>query len=123
MALTIVLSCSQKRYLKNTNQEKEMFEIIKITKKNDFFISEAKRNDSVFTIISIYNADNINVNSKRIKKGDKFSFHIKKIFPPNNLISFAEVRSFRFGNNNIKLNERNHWSVYIDTVLNGTYIP
>ncbi|GAA4142757.1 hypothetical protein GCM10022216_24010 [Sphingobacterium kyonggiense] len=90
--------------------------VSKITKLNSVYVIEANRNDSIFTIIYPL-VEGVN---GEIKKGHSYGFEIKLIFPKENFISFMEVDYYQIGNYRIKLNERNHWSIYTDTTSLNT---
>lgn len=87
--------------------------VSKITKLNSVYVIEAARNDSIFTVI-YPRVGGMNDNDE-IKKGHAYGFELKKIYPKENFISVIEVDYYQIGNYRIKLNERNHWSIYADT--------
>jgi|SRR5690606_10642031 len=85
--------------------------VSKITKLNSVYVIEAVRNDSIFTIIFPKKDGMID----KIKKGHVYGFELRKIYPKEKFISIMEVDYYRIGSYRIKLNERNHWSIYTAT--------
>lgn len=90
--------------------------VSKITKLNSVYVIEANRNDSIFTIIY----PRVGGVNDEIKKGHSYRFEIKKIYPKETFSSIMEVDYYQIGNYRIKLNERNHWSIYADTTSLNT---
>lgn len=90
--------------------------VSKIIRLNSVYVIEANRNDSIFTIIY----PRVGGVNDEIKKDHSYGFEIKKIYPKETFSSVMEVDYYQIGNYRIKLNERNHWSIYADTTSLNT---
>lgn len=122
LILLVGVSCKSPRYSLRNSMDSELFMIEKIVKRKDLYIIEANRNDSIFVVISTFsNTGKANGNGQ-IKKNHQYDLALKKIYPSDNLISFAEASFVEIGKVRIRLNQKNRWSVYVATNLDGLYI-
>lgn len=103
-------------------KETDLYRIIKIENKDDIYLINAIRNDSIFEIISLKNNNDIINKINKIKEGGEYKLQLVKIHPPKNFASFNEVNYFSYKGFNIKLNRRNHKSVYYVSNMNGLFI-
>lgn len=120
LVLLTGISCKSLRYSQR-NVNSELFTVEKIVKRKDLYIIEANRNDSIFVVISTL-GNTGKANNRQIKKNHQYDLALKKIYPSDNLVSYAEASFFEIGKARVRLNQRNRWSVYVATNLNGLYI-
>jgi hypothetical protein len=114
-----------------------LYKIVKIKSKNDYFIIEATRNDSLFLILSQKNIDTKQddkdfKNLEEIVKGKYHYFKlINKKLPPNVLlgtISYLHIKGgkkpfygFVDGKTKIKYKKKYHYKIYETNNLYGLY--
>jgi len=112
VAIMLLVACSGlQRSSQAKTEDNKLFKIKKIKKLSSLHVIDARRNDSSFTILY----PKVNNGLSDIRKGRTVAFNLKRIFPPKNFISYLEVHSYQVGNYGVRLNRRNHWSIYTDT--------
>lgn len=97
------------------------FRIDKIERKKNLHIITAYRNDSIFTIVSNKNT-NCQNNTNMISRKIDCILNLQRLHPRNNFISYAEISYYIHQGVKIKLDEKNHWSIYFATNLDGLCI-
>lgn len=112
VVIMFLVSCNGLRRSTQTEMEVEkFFKIRKVKKLHSIYVIDAERNDSLFTILY----PPMNNDPSKLRVGRTLKFNIKRIFPPKNFISYLKFGSYEVGNYKIRLNRRNHWSIYADT--------
>ena len=100
-----------------------LFKIKSIQDKGKFYIIYAKRNDSLFKILS----DKVKANGKKIKVNHYYKLELKKIFPRDSIFGIAiapnaGIVGFDYGGKTIYKEKRSHNIVYDAKNLNGLYL-
>lgn len=112
-----IFSCKAKQTMVLTDRK---FEIVNIKNNKKVFVIYAKKNDSIFTILSI--KQDCKIKSNQIKKGERYHLNLKRIYPPDNFISYNEIDYYNYQGIKIKLDKKNHRTIYVSKDLNGICI-
>ena len=101
-----------------------LFKIKSIKDKGKFYIIYAKRNDSLFKILSDLD---VKANGERIKVGRYYDLKLKKIFPRDSIFGIAiapnaGIVGFDYGGKTIYKEKRSHNIVYRAKNLRGLYL-
>lgn len=100
-----------------------LFKIKSIKDKGEFYIIYAKRNDSLFKILS----DKVKANGKKIKVNHYYKLELKKIFPRDSIFGIAiapnaGIVGFDYGGKTIYKEKKSHNKVYRAKNLKGLYL-
>ena len=100
-----------------------LFKIKSIQDKGKFYIIYAKRNDSLFKILS----DKVKANGKKIKVNHYYKLELKKIFPRDSIFGIAiapnaGIVGFDYGGKTIYKEKKSHNKVYRAKNLKGLYL-
>lgn len=100
-----------------------LFKIKSIKDKGEFYIIYAKRNDSLFKILS----DKVKANGEKIKVNHYYKLELKQIFPRDSIFGIAiapnaGIVGFDYGGKTIYKEKRSHNIVYDAKNLNGLYL-
>jgi hypothetical protein len=102
--------------------QENSFKILKIKSKKDFYIIQAKRNDSLFKIISLKTSTN-QPNSEQIKKGNDYIFTFDRPdtlpsspVPLKSVMNHLDSRTIY-----VKPTQRFHNKIYTTNELFGLY--
>ena len=100
-----------------------LFKIKSIKDKGKFYIIYAKRNDSLFKILS----DKVKANGEKIKVNHYYKLELKQIFPRDSIFGIAiapnaGIVGFDYGGKTIYKEKRSHNIVYDAKNLNGLYL-
>ncbi len=112
--------------------EDSLYKVLKIKTKREYYIIQAKRNDSLFKIFSKKGLPGIMRDLEKIKKGKRYYFDFSregndtvKYGPPlAGLASHLHVKMSRFfmvGNSRFRLRKRFHYRIYGTRNLIGLY--
>ena len=100
-----------------------LFKIKSIQDKGKFYIIYAKRNDSLFKILS----DKVKANGKKIKVNHYYKLELKQIFPLDSIFGIAiapnlGIRGFEYGGKTVYIEQKSHNSIYRAKNLKGLYL-
>lgn len=101
-----------------------LFKIKSIKNKGEFYIIYAKRNDSLFKILSDLE---VKANGEKIKVNHYYKLELKQIFPRDSIFGIAiapnaGIVGFDHGGKTIYKEKRSHNIVYDAKNLNGLYL-
>ena len=101
-----------------------LFKIKAIKDKGKFYIIYAKRNDSLFKILT---DPKVKANGEKIKVNHYYKLELKKIFPRDSIFGIAiapnaGIVGFDYGGKTIYKEKRSHDIVYRAKNLNGLYL-
>ena len=101
-----------------------LFKIKSIKNKGEFYIIYAKRNDSLFKILT---DPKVKAIGEKIKVGRYYDLKLKKIFPHDSIFGIAiapnaGIVGFDYGETTIYKEKRSHNIVYEAKNLNGLYL-
>lgn len=120
LLLLFAFSCKQKQSILNKTPTTK-FRIDKIAIKEKFYLITAYRNDSVFTIVS-NKSSNFHNETDIIGRKKYYNLSLKKLYPQSNFISYAEIDYYIYKGVKIKVDNKNHWSIYHANNLDGLCI-
>lgn len=117
----IFSSCFYKKSnYKLPNNQLNLFEVVKIDSIDDKYLIYAKRNDSIWKIVSSKNKVNNNC-FNIIKKDDFYNFKIKSLFD-DRFFQKRDIAGIRYNGTIIKLSdslENVIWDLYISENIQG----
>ena len=101
-----------------------LFKIKSIQDKGKFYIIYAKRNDSLFKILS---DPKVKANGEKIKVGRYYDLKLEKFFPLDSIFGIAiapnlGIRGFDYGGKTIYKEKKSHNKVYRAKNLKGLYL-
>ncbi len=101
-----------------------LFKIKSIQDKGKFYIIYAKRNDSLFKILS---DPKVKANGEKIKVNHYYKLELKKIFPRDSIFGIAiapnaGIVGFDYGGKTIYKEKKSHNIVYRAKNLKGLYL-
>lgn len=101
-----------------------LFKIKSIQDKGKFYIIYAKRNDSLFKILSY---PKVKANGEKIKVNHYYKLELKKIFPRDSIFGIAiapnaGIVGFDYGGKTIYKEKKSHNKVYRAKNLKGLYL-
>lgn len=101
-----------------------LFKIKSIQDKREFYIIYAKRNDSLFKIVSKLEGG---TNGEKIKVGRHYNLKLEKFFPLDSIFGIAiapnaGIRGFDYGGKTIYKEKKSHNKVYRAKNLKGLYL-
>ena len=101
-----------------------LFKIKSIQDKGKFYIIYAKRNDSLFKILS---DPKVKANGEKIKVNHYYKLELKKIFPRDSIFGIAiapnaGIVGFDYGGKTIYKEKKSHNKVYRAKNLKGLYL-
>lgn len=101
-----------------------LFKIKSIQDKGKFYIIYAKRNDSLFKILS---DPKVKANGEKIKVYHYYKLELKKIFPRDSIFGIAiapnaGIVGFDYGGKTIYKEKKSHNTVYRAKNLKGLYL-
>ena len=101
-----------------------LFKIKSIQDKGKFYIIYAKRNDSLFKILS---DPKVKANGEKIKVGRYYDLKLEKFFPLDSIFGIAiapnlGIRGFDYGGKTVYIEQKSHNSIYRAKNLNGLYL-
>ena len=101
-----------------------LFKIKSIKDKGKFYIIYAKRNDSLFKILS---DPKVKANGEKIKVNHNYRLELKKIFPRDSIFGIAiapnaGIVGFDYGGKTIYKEKKSHNTVYRAKNLRGLYL-
>lgn len=70
----VIISCNTQKRIDNSIEEKMLYKVYKIDSINDYYLVFAKKQDSIFKIVS---KKNFSKNCNSVKVGKKYSFKLK----------------------------------------------
>lgn len=118
LIITFSVSCKPKQVALNENAYADKLRIDHIYRRKNLYVITAYRNDSLFTIISL--KEKKCISKKKIKRYKSYNLELKRIYDPRNTADFGGHVYYTWnGVRVIRVNEKNHWSVYAADNLNG----
>ena len=101
-----------------------LFKIKSIMDKGKFYIIYAKRNDSLFKILS---DPKVKANGEKIKVGRHYNLKLEKFFPLDSIFGIAiapnaGIVGFDYGGKTIYKEKKSHNTVYRAKNLKGLYL-
>lgn len=101
-----------------------LFKIKSIKDEKEFYIIYAKRNDSLFKIVSKLEG---RTNGEKIKVGRHYNLKLEKFFPLDSIFGIAiapnaGIRGFGYGEKSVYIERKSHNSLYRAKNLKGLYL-
>lgn len=117
LIITFSFSCTPKQAALNENAYADKLRIDHIYRRKNLYVITAYRNDSLFTIISP--KEKKCISKKKIRRYKHQHLKLKRLFPRENSVAIAGTIYVNWDGVKIKVNEKNHWSIYAASNLNG----
>lgn len=121
LVLLFILLSSKAVYCQDKTET--LYKVVAIKERNSYYIIHAKRNDSLFKIIS-RKVDNNDKSQKKIKRGEYYLFEFgdKNFKNHPKRINYMDIYSVQVSENDfIKLTKRFHHKLYETSNLKGLY--
>lgn len=125
---TMLIGCSVMNNNSLCREDKSnratLFKIKSIMDKGKFYIIYAKRNDSLFKILS---DPKVKANGEKIKVGRHYNLKLEKFFPLDSIFGIAiapnaGIVGFDYGGKTIYKEKKSHNTVYRAKNLKGLYL-